>query len=232
MKKAFFITGTDTGVGKTFVTALLAAGLKKRGIDVGVMKPVETGCAEKNGLLIPEDATRLKEAAGVDDTLDEINPYRFKAPLAPSIAARLAGKQIDLEKIKIAFERLQDRHEVMLVEGAGGLLTPMTDDETITDMVLYLDLPLIIVAASRLGAINSTLLAVQAAKYMNIHVKGVVLNHPQDLHASGDLSRDYNCEEMERFLEEAPILGVVPFVKNDVSIHEAAEVFDAVTKGL
>lgn len=231
-KSTYFITGTDTGAGKTFVTAGIAASLKRKGIDVGVMKPVESGCAERGGLVIPQDAVKLKEAAGADDTLDEINPYRFLPPLAPGIAARLEGKQINFEKIRESFERLQNRHKIMLVEGAGGLMTPVTDDDTIAGLVKSLDLPLIIVAASRLGAINLTLLTVQAAKSMNIHIKGVILNHPQDLHATGDRSRDYNCEEIERFLEEVPILGVVPFVKNNTNKADAVTVFDAITKGL
>ncbi|MBI5887818.1 MAG: dethiobiotin synthase [Deltaproteobacteria bacterium] len=230
-KSAYFITGTDTGVGKTFVSAGIAASLKRKGVDVGVMKPVESGCAERGGLVIPEDAVKLKEAAGVDDTLDEINPYRFIQPLAPSIAARLKGEQVNFEKIKSSFEGLAARHRIMLVEGAGGLMTPVTDDETIAGLVKSLDLPLIIVAASCLGAINLTLLTVHAARSLNIHIKGVVLNHPHDPHTAQDKSRDYNCEEIERFLEEVPILGVVPFVKNDMNKVEAASVFDGITKG-
>ena len=89
--RGFFITGTDTGVGKTFVTAGIAAVLKEKGVNVGVMKPVETGCAEKDGRLEPQDALYLKNAAGVSDELDLINPYRFKAPIAPAAAAVQSG---------------------------------------------------------------------------------------------------------------------------------------------
>jgi len=133
--KGFFITGTDTGVGKTFVTAGIAAVLKEKGIDVGVMKPVETGCNEKSGKLEPQDAISLKNAAGVNDDIDLINPYRFKAALAPSIASKLEGKVVDLNRIKECYEVLLSKHQLMLVEGAGGVLVPLNEGETVADLV-------------------------------------------------------------------------------------------------
>src|SRR3990170_5011479 len=111
--KGYFITGTDTGVGKTFVTAGIAVVLKEKGVNVGVMKPVETGCAEKERELEPQDALFLKKAAGVSDELDLINPYRFKAPLAPSVASRLEGKNIDLNKIKECYDTLASKHSTI-----------------------------------------------------------------------------------------------------------------------
>src|SRR3990170_937540 len=130
MKRAYFITGTDTGVGKTFVASGIAAALKGEGFGVGVMKPVETGCAIRNGAVIPADAVRLKEAAGSIEPLDAINPYRFLSPLAPAVAARLEGVAISLERIRDCFQEIADKNDVTIVEGAGGLLAPLTGEAT------------------------------------------------------------------------------------------------------
>lgn len=218
-KKSFFITGTDTGAGKTFVACLIAESLKNKGIDVGVMKPVETGCAPKEGEMYPEDAMRLKEASGSEDALDLINPYRFSLPLAPSIASELTGTAIDLNVIKGSFEKLSKAHELMLVEGAGGLLVPINGKHTVADLIRLLNIPVIIVAASRLGAINHTLLTVEAARARNIQVAGIILNNsfPED----GDLSRRHNLKEIMR-LAGAPVLGEVPYG----SFKEALEGFE------
>jgi dethiobiotin synthetase len=209
--KGFFITGTDTGVGKTFVTAGIAAVLKEKGIDVGVMKPVETGCPENNGKLEPQDAIFLKNAAGVNDSIDLINPYRFKAPLAPSIASRLEDKNIGLNKIKECYDKLASLHRVMLVEGAGGLLTPLNDTETAADLVKLLNLPLIVIAASRLGAINHTLLTVKHAQSIGIEVNGIILNYPA---FSADETLSTNQTEIKR-LTNIPIFGELPFCDAD-----------------
>ncbi len=211
MKRGCFITGTDTGVGKTFVACALAGALKNHGRDVGVMKPVETGCAERGGGLVPADALALKEAAGAADPLDAINPYRFAAPLAPNVAARSTGREIDLTIIKERYEDLSTVHDLVLVEGAGGLFAPVTDSETMADLAALLGLPLIIVAPSRLGCINHTLLTVRAAEQKGIPVLGIILNHPVPLDAA-DLSTQYNLEEIKR-LSGVPVLGEVPYME-------------------
>ncbi|MEK7829395.1 MAG: dethiobiotin synthase, partial [Deltaproteobacteria bacterium] len=159
--KGFFITGTDTGVGKTFVTAGIVSALRGKGANVGVMKPVETGCPEKNGRLEPQDAIFLKKMSGVDDDMDLINPYRFKVSLSPAVASRVEGKTVELNRIKECYDKLASRHSMMFVEGAGGLLAPINEDETVADLIKLLNLPIIIIAASRLGAINHTLLTVR-----------------------------------------------------------------------
>lgn len=195
MGLSYFITGTDTAVGKTFVAAALSRALKKAGVDVGVMKPVESGCPEKESTLIPEDAFALKEASGSTDPIEQICPYRFSQPLSPHLASRLSGVVIDLSLIKERYTELSGRHELMLVEGAGGLLAPLTEDKTVADLALLLRLPLIIVASSRLGVINHTLLTIEAAKGRGIEVKAVILN---DCNRSFDESMKYNSAELER----------------------------------
>ena len=209
--RGFFITGTDTGVGKTFVTAGIAAVLKERGVNVGVMKPVETGCAEKDGRLEPQDALYLKNAAGVSDELDLINPYRFKACLAPSIASKLEGKNIDLNRIKECYDKLASRHSMMFVEGAGGLLAPINENKTIADLIKLLNLPLIIIAASRLGAINHTLLTVRYAQSVGILVAGIILNYPA---FTMEEVSSLNQTEIKR-LTNVPVAGELPFCDED-----------------
>lgn len=209
MKKAYFVTGTDTSAGKTTVTVGLVRALKKAGKDIGVMKPVETGCGETGGALFPLDALTLKDAASSNDPLDLINPYRFKTPLAPSIASRLEGVKVYFEKIRDAFVQIRVAHDLTIVEGAGGLLAPVTEDQAIADLVFFLGLPLVIVAPSRLGAINHTALTVECARTRGITVKGIVLNHVSP--DTNDLSQRYNRQEIER-LTGVTILGEVPFM--------------------
>lgn len=232
---AYFITGTDTGVGKTFVTAGIASALFRAGVNVGVMKPVETGCPLVNGAPVPEDALLLKRAANSGDALDMINQYRFHMPLAPSIASRLEGAVIDFVKIERCFNDLKRSHDVVLVEGAGGLMTPLTDEKTVSDLASALGAPLIVVIGSKLGAINHTLLTIETARSLQLNVTGVILNHPYEARKTPDISRDYNCEEIERFLE-MPTLGVVPHAahaeRGDPASPEMAGVFDSICKRL
>jgi dethiobiotin synthetase len=168
LKQAVFVTGTDTGVGKTFVAAGLAAALKRRGVDVGVMKPVASGAAD--------DARALIRAAGVDDPLDLVNPIRLKEPISPHLAARREGRRIDLRVIDRAYRELARRHDVVIVEGAGGLLVPIRDGFTMADLAKRLGLPLLIVARDALGTINHTTLTVEAARARGLKVLGVVVN--------------------------------------------------------
>src|SRR5262245_25304596 len=135
--KGLFITGTDTGVGKTIVTGAIAAYLKSQKVNIGVMKPVESGClcdANKSPHLIRPDSLFLKKMAKAGDLLDLINPYFFEAPLAPEIAASLEKKAISLDKIFSSFQVLSKFHTTLLVEGAGGLLVPLTKEKTILDL--------------------------------------------------------------------------------------------------
>ena len=218
MARAFFITGTDTNIGKTFVATLVARALKARGIDIGVMKPVETGCAVKDGALVPMDAVALKEAAESGDPLDLINPYRFSPPLSPNVAARLSGVEIDLIKIETAFKMLSAVHEIIIVEGAGGLLVPLNDDQNMADLVVRLKARLLIIAPSRLGVINHTLMTCECARALGIDVAGVILNHPAP--RSDDASIKYNRSEIERY---ATVLAEVPYTAPGEALPELPE---------
>ena len=168
-----FVTATDTEVGKTVVACGLARALAAAGIDVGVAKPVQSGAAADD----PEgDAMLLRAAAEVEDAPDEICPFAFEAPLAPLVAARLEGRSLELDAVAAAVESLAARHDVLLVEGAGGLLVPVGESWTIADLAVRLSLPLVVVARAGLGTVNHTLLTVEAARRRGLQVAGVVLN--------------------------------------------------------
>ena len=176
-----FITGTDTGVGKTFVARGIASALRARGRRVGVLKPVETGCGA--GMTRrPADALALRSAAGSTLSVDRICPYRLDAPLAPDVAARLENVRIDPEVILAAFRVIDADHDLTIVEGAGGLLVPIVQRYAMADLARDLDLPLLVVVDSRLGAINHTLLTLEAAAARGLAVRGYV---PQPCRGGG-----------------------------------------------
>lgn len=207
--QGIFITGTDTGVGKTVVAAGLAALFRKSGVNVGVMKPIQTGCASSKGERIATDARFLLQTAGADDPIDQVCPYRFKMPAAPLVAAEQEGETIDLGRIQKAYRRLSSRHRVMVVEGIGGLLTPITPSETAMDLARLLKLPLIIVARTRLGTLNHTLLTVRCAQQSGATILGIIFNHPG--RASRNLAEKTNPEVLSR-LCSVPVLGTIPFM--------------------
>lgn len=173
--RGVFVIGTDTGVGKTTIAAGLAWALRTRGIDVGVMKPVETGVGRRG----PSDAATLRLAAGVTDPLTDVAPYRLTAPLAPLVAARGEGVRLSLPVLVRAFEDLTDRHRFVVVEGVGGLMVPLTSTKTTLDLAQTFGLPLLLVISNRLGAINHTLLTLHAAECRGVKIAGLILNHPR-----------------------------------------------------
>ena len=180
MIQGIFITGTDTGVGKTYVATGIAAALTRKDVNVGVMKPAETGCGMRAGLLIPRDAHLLMKAAKVRDSISLVNPYRFRKPLAPSIAAEQEGKRINLARIEGAFKTLSRRHDFMIVEGAGGIMVPLTDSYTYLDLAKAMGLHVLIIARPGLGTINHTLLTVAALRQRRIVIAGIVINYTND----------------------------------------------------
>ena len=221
LRRGLFVTGTDTGVGKTVVTAALARALKSRGIDVGVMKPVATGCLSQNGTLLSGDAQRLLEAAQTDDPLELVSPHRFAPPVAPWVARGLSRRQTDggqakgrvpfsFDRIERAYQVLISRHEILLVEGIGGLLVPLDERHTVADLIRHLQLPVLIVARASLGTINHTLLTLEAARAAGLQVLGIVLNGRS---AKGTVAERTNPRVI-RSLSGVPIFGVIPAVRN------------------
>lgn len=170
---ALLVTGTDTGVGKTFVACALAMALRARGLRVAVLKPVETGVTD-----VPEDARRLQAAAADPAPLDDVVPYRLRAPLAPAVAAREEGVTIDLERIAALVIRRTAGADVLLIEGAGGLLVPLVGTTTYAELAVQLALPLLLVAPNRLGTINHCTLTARVAAAARIPIRAFVLSQP------------------------------------------------------
>jgi dethiobiotin synthetase len=176
MAQGIFITGTDTGVGKTIVAATLARLLRIRGVNVGVMKPVTSGCREEGVRLVSDDALLLAQAAGIECSSD-VAPYLLCEPLAPSEAAKLDGVRIDFGHIRECYDRMAAAHDVVIVEGAGGLMVPLAGGLLVADLVKELGLPLIVVARPGLGTINHTVLTCYAAQQLGLSVAGVIINN-------------------------------------------------------
>jgi dethiobiotin synthetase len=217
--KGIFITGTDTGVGKTVVAATLARLLKTRGVNVGVMKPVTSGCLELEGRLVSDDAELLAWGAGLSVVEQDNAPYLLRAPLAPSEAASREGVRIDFGIILKSYQRLADHHDFVIVEGAGGLMVPLAGGMLIADLITALKLPILVVTRPNLGTINHTLLTTFAAKQMGIAVSGVIINNypaePDDVEAY--------APHLLGSLAGAPILGVFPKI-DEPDLHNLVKV--------
>ena len=205
MSRGIFVTGTDTGVGKTIVAATLALLSRMRGIDAGVMKPVTSGCREENGRLVSDDARLLCLAAGITCS-DDVTPYLLRKPLAPAEAARIDGVTIDIGRIKPSCEQLAAEHEVMIMEGAGGLMVPLAGGLLVADLVRELDLALLVVARPGLGTINHTVLTCFAAQQMGIRVAGVIINNYPENPGPAERGAAHQIGS----LCGAPVLGVWP----------------------
>lgn len=200
---ALGVTGTDTGVGKTVVSSALAAAYAKSGARVGVMKPVETGVARD---AIDRDGTKLAKAAGSRDDASLITPYTFPDPLAPLVAARRVGASVDVGRLDGAFRTISRDRDVVIVEGAGGLLVPVTDEHAFDTLFARWKLAVVLVAANRLGVINHVRLTMRAARGAALNVRAVVLND------TGDDSGDASASSNETLLHELlPDVRVVRF---------------------
>ncbi len=207
MHKGIFITGTDTGVGKTFVAEGLIRAVKAMGTYVCPMKPVESGCKMKKGELVPSDAMALIKAAGVDESIDLVNPYRMKNPLAPSVAAEIEGVAIKKKNIISAFNCISKKYDMVVVEGAGGIMVPVFKKYLFLDLAFDLKLPVIIVARPGLGTINHTLLTINALRNKGLRVLGVIINYAEKNRTGLPEKTNPSCIEK---LGEVPILGTIP----------------------
>lgn len=217
MKFGYFITGTDTGVGKTIVSAAILRGFIKKGLKVGAMKPIETGCINKDGILLPSDGMFLRDMAEMNDPLELVTPIKFENPLSPLVASRLEDMDIDLERIFRIFENLKKKYDYLIVEGIGGLMVPILKEEKkkaktfyyVRDLIKDLGLEVIIVSRPTLGTINHTLLTVEALKNKKIPIKGFILNYIQS--SKGDIAEKTNPEILTEILD-IPLLGKLPYL--------------------
>jgi dethiobiotin synthetase len=232
MARGFFITGTDTGVGKTVIAAALIQAIGFWGIKVCGMKPIETGCLKsesrvrssefraKDMVLIPSDGMFLKKMAGMDDSIDLITPIRLENPLAPFPASEIEGIPVDIEKIKKAYAELSKKYEVVVVEGIGGLLVPIKRAYFVLDLARDFGLPIIIVSRPGLGTINHTMLTVNYAIKEGLTVAGIIINY--SLPPEGTLAEKTNPEVIKQ-ISPVPIIGVFPYLEDvETSIEKAA----------
>jgi dethiobiotin synthetase len=211
--KGLLVTGTDTGVGKTLVACGLARLMRRRGLNVGVMKPVASGASGSDAAIVSQDAVLLKEAAEVEDPLSDVNPIALGPPLAPVPAAEMSASVVDLDRVEAACERLSRLHACMVVEGIGGLLVPLTRGVTVADLANRFALGVLIVSRTTLGTVNHTLLTIEAARRRRLRILGVIFNRLQ----SGTLGEDEVTGPQEVAKESGvPILGLIPHLGLDV----------------
>jgi dethiobiotin synthetase len=209
--KGYFISGTDTGVGKTVVTACLLAFYRKHSINTGIMKPIETGIDPNCSSEVNSDAKFLLTVSGNQDTLEEVCPIRLKPTAAPLQAARIQGQSLSIDSILEKFQRLQKKYDQVLVEGIGGLLVPLKADYLVLDLIKTMQLPLIIVSRFSLGTLNHTLLTLKAAQVAKIEVAGIILNHSANRPLNEiELGQKALIEE----LSGVPIIGQCPFISS------------------
>ncbi|MET0066484.1 MAG: dethiobiotin synthase [Candidatus Thiodiazotropha sp.] len=217
MGAGFFITGTDTGCGKTEVTLGLMQRLQQQGHRVLGMKPVASGGERLDGRLSNEDARRIYAQASIEIPYVEVNPYVFEPPIAPHLAARMAGQAIDLEHIAGVYERLQEQADLVLVEGVGGWHVPLGETTTVADLVLRLQLPVVLVVGMRLGCINHALLSAESLLHAGVSFAGWVANRiDPDMQAYAE-----NLETLQSWLP-APCLGEIPHLCNP-DPHQVAQ---------
>lgn len=205
--RGVFITGTDTSVGKTVVTAALAATLVKDAYSVGVMKPIETGVGTNSR----SDAARLQRAAGSTDAIDVIRPYAFRHPVAPVAAAGLVKKPIRISSIRLAYLALLSRHDVVLVEGVGGVRVPITPTADILTLIARMKLPVLVVARAGLGGVNHALLTLAALRESKIPVVALVLNRSIRPRTASARLQEHSTVSLLRRLARAPVIGPLPY---------------------
>ncbi len=215
-----FITGTDTAIGKTLVTAALAWSLKGLGLDVGVMKPVETGVAKGR----PSDAGRLTRAAQVSDALDLVRPYAFRLPVAPLDAARAERRTIKIQTIMQACHALQAQHDLLLIEGVGGVQVPMTPTLDVLDLIEKLNVPVLVVGRARLGGVNHAMLTLNALRERKIPILALVLNRTTPVKNAVARRQEHSTLELLRESAGVPVIGPLTYMSGvDARFERAVE---------
>ena len=204
--KSYFISGTDTDVGKTYVMSGLAAAFRKMGIDIGVMKPFAAGTEQKSGFK-SEDIQILSKAAQVNDPEQLLNPQFFSIPASPFTASKNLGVTVDVNLILDSFKKLSNMHDMLLVEGMGGIMTPILKDYFVTDLIKDMNLETIIITRSRIGTVNHTIMTCNMCKQYGIKITGIIINN---------FDSGYSPHELQRDLEEitdVKVLGIIPYIE-------------------
>ena len=204
-----FITATDTGVGKTLVTSALVVCLTRQGIDVGVMKPIETGVSRS--AKAQSDGARLRNAAGNCDPMAEVSPYVFRLPVAPLSAARAEKTTVKIATIMRAFRALSQKHAFMMVEGVGGVQAPITQSLNILDLIHQMKLSAIVIGPSGLGGINHALLTLHALRRRKIPIVALVLNQCRPVRTKIARAQEQSTVSLLRMLAGVPVIGPLPY---------------------
>jgi len=208
MAKGYFITGTDTGIGKTRTTLALLEYFKRQAKVVLGMKPVASGCMLVDGRLKNEDALLIQKHASNRIPYELINPYAFELPVSPHLAANKSGTVIDIQRIQLAYQKLEQQSEVVIVEGVGGWLVPLNQKQAVSDLASLLDLPVIVVVGIRLGCINQARLTFSELKRSGVQCLGWIASCvQQDM-----LMQEENIETLSYCLD-IPLLAVLPYEK-------------------
>lgn len=208
--KGVFITGTDTGIGKTTIAAGLASALSRKGINIGVMKPFATAEKVFSYKYKSEDAALLARAAGVKDPDEDINPFFYSIPTAPFIAAIIKKeKAVSLSAAKRIYYKLASKHDFMIVEGIGGIMVPLTKKESVADFAKSLKLSTIIVASSKLGTINHILLTTKVCTDYGLNIIGIIINGMPKVPSTIEMKIVETIQE----LSNITVLCVIPYSK-------------------
>lgn len=225
MEKGFFITGTDTGVGKTVITVALIKAISMLGQRACGMKPIETGCIKQGDVLIPSDGMFIKTIARMQENIRYVTPFCLESPLAPMAASEIDGVSIDCDKILQVFKDLSKLYDVIVVEGIGGLLVPIKKDYFVLDLAKEFGLPVIVVSRPGLGTLNHTMLTVNYAIREGLDVVGIIMNfnHPPKETLAEDTNRD-----IIKQISPVPLIGVMPYLKD----LESSTIEKAVFKNL
>ena len=219
--KSYFVAGTDTGVGKTAITASLALSLRKRGVDVGVMKPIASGY-ERTARFRSQDVEILYEASKVGDDESAVNPVFLPIPASPYDASKALKTEVDMGDVFAKFEHLKKAHQMMLVEGIGGMMTPIRRDFFVADMVRHMGLETILVTRAALGTLNHTIMTVEMCRKYQIPVKGLVVNYYDENGGTAERNSPATLHE----ITGVPVLGVVPLLKGDVKLDVMAQIVE------
>jgi len=221
---AYFITGTDTGVGKTFITVGLAGCMRKIGVDVGVMKPIATGYPNKTGFK-SSDVVKLVEAASVKDPENLINPVFLPLPTSPYDATKLLKLSVDMPLIFEQFKKLLSMHQMLLVEGIGGVMTPITKNFFVADMIKGMNIEAIIVTRATIGTLNHTVMTCKICEDYGIKIRGLVINNFDEKGTPAEKNAAVTLYE----LTNIPILGTIPFIKD---LNNLAKIIEYVEKNI
>jgi len=214
--KSLFITGTDTDVGKTYVAAGLAVTLQKMGIDVGIMKPFAAGTPQKKGFK-SEDVEILSRAAQVSDPEELMNPQFFKMAASPYTASKNLKVKVRVNSVLSNFKKLSKLHSMLLVEGMGGIMTPILKNYFVTNLIKDMKLSAVIVTQTRIGTVNHTIMTCKMCEKYKIPIKGIIINNFD--------SGGYQVKDLKRDLQSltgVPILGIIPYIENlsDDSLYD------------